>query len=382
MSSAGIQNYLSNVFRQVYRYDATASPTFTPRLELSNIDTYSGNTISVFTAAVGDSASNVYVGSNAGNPYNIIQSCRNVTAVGYGAGSNIFNVSNSVYMGFYAGAQTSNASAVIAVGANAIGGGISNIAIGNGTGTVGTSNILIGHGIAPVNASNQIRIGMGSNILIAGNLASNWVGLGGILSPVDANNKFDVSGNTRIQGDLGIRTTPGSRTLDVSGSFRANSGTTSLDLSTTALSAIVGSSSLTLSGTSLTSIIGSSSLSLNNFFNVTDASGGELRLSNTVTSSTGGYTSVRATVLGGATPLVIAATLTIGIILVSAIDVADSVNRSAAVFFAYTTSNAVALSQHDNGDLGIAVFGGQLLVPWVGGGSKTIKYSITNFPLP
>jgi len=125
-----------------------------------------------------------------------------VTALGYGAGGNITNVSNSVYLGYNAGVNVQNASSVIAIGASSIGGGTSNIAIGNGTGTVGSSNILIGHSIAPVNVSNQIRIGYSNQIPIAADLCRNWVGLGGIVSPTRATTNVDISGNVDVSGLL------------------------------------------------------------------------------------------------------------------------------------------------------------------------------------
>jgi hypothetical protein len=331
MSTTGIQNYLSNVFRQVYTYDTTTA-LFTPRLELSNIDTYSGNAISVFTAAVGDAACNVYVGSNAGNPYNFIQSDSNVTAVGFGAGEGISNVSNSVYLGFRAGAGASSANAVIAIGASSIGGGLSNIFIGNGTGTVGSSNIFIGHGIAPVNVSNQIRIGMSNRIVIAADLSLGWVGFGGILNPVDVSNKVDVSGNMRIEGDLGIRTTPGMYTLDVSGTFRT-----------------------TRNG------------------NFIDFSGSALR-------STGGFTSIQGDISGiiGVTTI---GTIRKGIILVSAVDRASSANRAAYTYFAWTTSNLTAMSTAINGDTSMTSSGTNLQISNITS-VKRYDYSITYFPLP
>lgn len=201
MNTTGIQNYLSNVFRPVVVYD-TGTSNFVPRLEMSNIDTYSGNTVSVFKADVGDSAFNVYVGSEAGSLiYNMPNGASNVTAVGYGAGSNISNVSNSVYLGYYAGQNASTANNVIAIGANATGNGISNIFIGSSTGTTGNSNIFIGHNINPSNVSNQIRIGLGTKIPIAADLSNNWVGLGGITTPIVPNGTtLDVSGITRSTG--------------------------------------------------------------------------------------------------------------------------------------------------------------------------------------
>ena len=222
MNTTGIQNYLSNVFRPIYTYDSTTF-NFTPRLELSNIDTYSGNTINVFTAAVGDSNDNVYVGRNAGNAFNFLQACRNVTALGVGAAGSISNDSNCVYIGYYAGSGSSNADDVISIGADSGGNGDSNIFIGSSTGTVGNSNILIGHSIDPDSASNQIRIGYSNQIPIAADLSLGWVGLGGPLAP-NGNNKLDVSGDTQIQGRLGINITPDQRTFEVNGNFRSTDG--------------------------------------------------------------------------------------------------------------------------------------------------------------
>ena len=231
MNTTGIQNYLSNVFRPIYTYDTTTS-NFTPKLELSNIDVYSGNSVNVFTATVGDSNNNVYVGRNAGNPFNFLQACSNVTALGYAAAGGISNDSNSVYIGYNAGFNSANARDIIAVGANAgANGGASNIFLGTNTKATGSSNILIGHQIGLTNVSNQIRIGYSNQIPIAADLSANWVGLGGPLSPVDVNNKLDISGNTRIQGQLGINILPGGRTLDVNGNFRAADAFGTLDFS-------------------------------------------------------------------------------------------------------------------------------------------------------
>ena len=226
MSTSGIQNYLSNVFRPIYTYDAT-STLFTPKLELVNLDTVSANVVSVFSAAIGDSASNVYVGSNAGNPYTTLRACSNVTALGYGAGSNISNTSNSVFVGWYAGANESNSSNVIAIGKSSGGtDGANNICIGTDTGvTDGDRNTLLGHFMDLSGISSQIRIGYSNQIPIAADVAQNWVGIGGVLTPSNiAFATFDVSGSTRLQGNVGINMTPGDRTLDVNGNFRADDG--------------------------------------------------------------------------------------------------------------------------------------------------------------
>jgi len=262
-SASNVQNLLVNVFRPVYTYDPTTT-VFTPKLELSNIDVVTANSISVFSAAVGDSASNVYVGSNAGNSYLNIRSCCNVTALGFGAANLISNVSNSVYLGYNTGAGAVNANAVIAIGANTSGNGASNVFLGNATGSTGSNNLLFGHGISSTATSNiyignrivssgnsnivighDVTTGTISNTLrigttIAGDLATQWVGIGGTFAPADSLNHLDVSGNTYIYGNLGINAIPGDRTLDVAGNFQADDGFGVLDFSNGLVSSTQG----------------------------------------------------------------------------------------------------------------------------------------------
>lgn len=337
MSSSGIQNYLSNVFRQVYVFDTTAA-VFVPKLELSNIDTYSGNSISVFTAAVGDTASNVYVGSNAGNSYNTIRACSNVTAVGFAAGSNISNVSNSVYVGANAGANTSNANAVIAIGASSVGGGTSNISIGNGTGLVGetrASNILIGHSLGTLAVSNQVRIGHGTRIPIAADLSYNWVGLGGQLTPTDLTYAtIDISGSTRIQGNVGVNIEPGFRTLDVLGNLRVR----------------------------------------DNASNTLDFNGG-------LTTSSGGFASIQSdiSVNGVATHI---GMLKKGIVVISAVNASNSADHAARMVLAYTPSNTVEIGSNVSaGDASITFDASSIQITDT---TNTTRYgfSITYLPLP
>lgn len=342
-STAGIQNLLVNVFRPVYVYDSAGTTTlFTPKLEMSNIDNYSGNTLSVFTAAVGDSASNVYVGSNAGNPYTLIKACSNVTAVGYGAGSNISNVSNAVYLGYYAGAGVLAASNVIAIGVNANGNGtanvsigsnaggtgISNVYIGNSTGGSGDGNILLGHGISSGASSNLLRIGSA----IYGNLSTNWVGIGtptyGVIQ-----NRLDVSGDTQIMGQLGINAIPGTRTLYVNGNFKAQ-----------------------------------------------DASANSLDFDNGLTTSSGGLASSQGTtaVTGGATTI---GTLKKGVVIVSAVDNASSANRAARILLAHTTSNVTDIgSDIAAGSTSITISSSNIQITDAANG--TYAWSITYFPVP
>lgn len=336
MNTAGIQNYLSNVFRPIVFYDTTAS-IFVPKLEMSNIDNYSGNTITVFTAGVGDSASNVYVGKEAGNVYNVTQACCNVTAVGYGAGSNISNVSNSAFLGFRAGADSKDVSDVVAIGYNAgIGpGGSSNILIGSGTTSgLGSSNVFIGHGITGSNVSNQLLIGLNSKTPIAANLSTNWVGLAGSLTPLDVGNKLDVCGNVRIQGQLGINITPGTRTMDVNGNFRAQDSSTNV-----------------------------------------------LDFSNGVTLSSKGVGSLR----GSITVPTVATTigqLRKGVVLISAVNQSDSADYASRMVLAYTTSNAVDVGSNvAAGDASITFSTSNIQITDTVN-SNIYDYSITYFPLP
>jgi hypothetical protein len=326
-STTGFQNLLVNVFRPVYTYDPL-NPLFTPKLSISNIDTYSGNTISVFNAAVGDSASNVYVGSNAGNPYTSLQSCSNNTTIGYGAGANISNVSNSTYLGFNTGAGASNASNVIAIGANAGGAGISNIFLGNGTSSTGSNNILIGHGINVGSSNYRFRVGSS----VYGDLSTNWIGIG-TSTPYDTNDRLDVSGNMYLLGQIGVNITPGSRTLDVNGDFRA-----------------------------------------------ADASGNTLDFNDGVTLSSGGFGSIQSNVSAAVGTTTIGQ-IKKGIIHVSAVDRASSANRAAYIYFAWTTSNVTSLASSSNGDTDITTSTTNIQISNVTT-TKTYDYSITYFPLP
>lgn len=243
-STTGVQNLLVNVFRPVYSYDPIAS-VYTVKLEMSNIDTYSGNALTVFTAAVGDANSNVYVGSNAGNTYTNLRACSNVVALGYSAGSGISNVSNSTYIGNAAGLGGSTANAVIGIGTSAGGNGTSNIFIGNATSATGNNNILIGHGITAT--SNALRLGS----TIYGNTSTNWIGIG-TSSPYDVNDRLDVSGNTYIYGQVGVNITPGNRTLDVNGDFRASdTGGDSIDFHSGSFT-VTASFKRTLNSTAIT----------------------------------------------------------------------------------------------------------------------------------
>lgn len=196
---------------------------------MSNIENYTGNTITVSNASISSFGQNVFVGASAGIPYNITTAnVTKVTALGYGAASNISNDSNSVYLGWYAGSGGSNNTNTISIGANSGGAGSNNIFIGTDNGSVGSSNILIGHFIDLSSNSNQVRIGYSNQIPIAADLSKNWVGLGGVLTPTYAFNSLDVSGNSKFVGNMGINRDPGNRTLDVNGNFRATDASSNI----------------------------------------------------------------------------------------------------------------------------------------------------------
>lgn len=335
MNTTGIQNYLSNVFRPIYTYETTTS--FIPKLTMSNIENYTGNTISVLTAAVGDANANVYVGSNAGNPYDIRQNVFNVTALGYGAASNISNDSNSVYIGWYAGSGGAGSANVISIGANSGGNGTKNIFIGSETGSVGASNVLIGHFIDVGSNNNQVRIGYSNQIPIAADVSKNWVGLGGALTPSYTYTTLDVSGNAVFVGNVGINkdasssSVAGNRTLDVNGNFRA-----------------------------------------------TDASANILDFSNGLTRSSKGFTSdLSSIVITGSTASNIGL-LRPGFILASAKSTTGA-SFAYVMWFADTTTTRVNLLGPTASGLALSTSTSNITLS-NSGSTDTISYSITYFP--
>ena len=219
-STSNVQNLLVNVFRPVYVYEP-ATQLFTPKIEMSNVDTYIGNSIYVLRAEVGDSANNVYVGIGSGNDPTAsagVRGCLNVTALGYNAGNFISNVSNSVYVGYGAGNAAVGANNVIAIGYEAIGLGNSSIHIGSSTGGVGSNNIYIGHGIAPGVQCNAIQI----SGYIYGNSSNKWLGIA-TPSRSDSNNTLDVSGTAYFSGKIGVQM-QASNSMNVNGITQSTGG--------------------------------------------------------------------------------------------------------------------------------------------------------------
>lgn len=378
-STAGVQNFLVNVFRPVYTYDATTS-LFTPKLELSNIDTYSGNSVSVITAAIGDSVGNMYVGLNAGNLFSLTKDCRQVTALGVSAGNAISNVSNSVYVGYNAGAGVQGtslapATAVIGIGVSAGGAGVSNIFIGNGTGSTASNNILIGHGNSG-SSNNNIVIGNGLSLggvsnrlqigtIVYGNLSTNWVGIG-TPTPYDPGDRLDVNGNTYIFGQLGVNITPGNRTVDVNGNFRAQDA--------------AGNKIDFTGGQVGVNRDPERTLDVNGTLRIQSNSTTLLDVSTSVVTAPGGYVSVRGSISAGVGTTTIG-TLKRGTLHVATVDQASITHQAAYIFFASTTSNVVVLSYAISGDTDITTSGTSIQISNLNT-TKTYDYSITYFPMP
>jgi len=268
-STLNVQAYLTSVFRPVYTY-TTATSNFTTQLDLSNVNTVTANLVECLRADVSDSNSNVFVGTLSGVNFLNLQGCASNTALGYGAGGQMSNVSNVVAVGFNSAAGVTSTSNSTFVGKNVGPGSIglsaclwldptggagagntssNTIAIGASTGIVGSSNIwigtnagnantgigniTIGHSI-PVTAptSYLLQVGVGSNVVIAGDLSQNAIAIGkadATMQYIDGDGRvpglvLDVSGYARIANGLAIGMDPLQSTLDVNGTFRANDG--------------------------------------------------------------------------------------------------------------------------------------------------------------
>lgn len=232
-STTGVQNLLTNVFRPTFIWDTTSN-VYRTKLELTNIDTISANTVSSFAGNIGDSSSNVYVGVGAGNDHSLMVSSSNTTDtfVGTSAGGSTSNVKNAVFIGYRAGFGAIASSNSVSIGANTLNGGNSNVYIGANAGIAsGSNNIFIGPGVsnAGVATSNALLIGSGSNVAIVGDLVNNRIGINLSSLPVTTPSlALDVNGYARIgtnqNGGLGINKMPGYYALDVNGDMQVSDG--------------------------------------------------------------------------------------------------------------------------------------------------------------
>jgi hypothetical protein len=295
-STNNLQSLLQNVFRPIYKWDE-ARNEFTTFIGLSNIDYLNSDTATFTILDVGDLSNNVYLGNASGNIATNVILCNSSsnTAIGASSAAGLCNSTQSEFVGFECGSLScningsfiggvfaasnstsisnsiligtsnslglSNISNTISIGGRAGGIGNSNIFIGTTTGqsVTGSSNTFIGHGLSlanipsytlsdgsstviPATVSNQLYIGTGTNVLIAGNLTTGTVAIGktntystscntSTPTTVISGISLDVANNVRIQSGLAIGCDPGSYTLDVNGQFRATDGYGWLELS-------------------------------------------------------------------------------------------------------------------------------------------------------
>jgi len=232
-STTNVQNLLTNVFRPTFVF---ANGVYQTKLELTNIDSVSANTVYGFNGSFGDASGNVYIGVEAGNPYTLLATSANSnnTFVGKQAGQSTTGLVNSVLIGYRAGAtSTTTSSNSVSIGATSKSAGNSNVFIGYAAGTsTGSNNIFIGPGVTNGGsaASNKLLIGSGASAsLIVGDLTNNRLGINlSSLSTTTPSLALDVNGYTRIgtnaNGGLGINMVPGSYALDVTGAQRIQDG--------------------------------------------------------------------------------------------------------------------------------------------------------------
>jgi hypothetical protein len=374
MSTINVQNLLSNVFHPTFVYD-TVNRVYKTNLELVNVDTVSANTVSSFFASIGDAQSNVYVGIGAGVAHsNMVSSSNyNTTFLGPGAGNTTSNVSNSIFIGYNAGQNTTGGSVnTIAIGTLTDGDGTNNIYIGKNTGvsnSIGSNNIFIGHDITITNFTNntdQFLLGpkvrplgnigdeLGSNYLLGGDLTNNFLGIN--LSNPEYT--LDVNGYARIGtnqiGGLGINTDPLEYTLNVNGNMQVSDGsgimTFTRDLNSNSVTTIIP----VLSNKTAT-------LQVNDgFFSVSGTTG---TVSSTGTSNIGVWKK--------------------GIVMVSLQDVASPSNfasRLAMVSLSNTTYVVTTITTM-NSNVTISSSDSNIVLSNSGGVGRSYTYSITYFPL-
>jgi len=232
-STTNVQNLLTNVFRPTFVF---SNGVYQSKLELTNIDSVSANTVYGFNASFGDASGNVYIGVESGNPYTILATSGNSnnTFVGKQAGQSTTGLVNSVLIGYRAGAaSTTPSSNSVSIGSSSKSAGNSNVFIGYAAGTsTGSNNIFIGPGVTNGGsaASNKLLIGSGpSAALMVGDLVNNRLGINlSSLSTTTPSLALDVNGYTRIgtnaNGGLGINMVPGNYALDVTGAQRIQDG--------------------------------------------------------------------------------------------------------------------------------------------------------------
>jgi hypothetical protein len=345
-STSNVQNLLTNVFRPVFVYDTT-NGVYQTKLELTNVDSVSANTVYTFAASVGDPSGNVYVGTLAGNDISVlaIKANSNSTFIGTSAGSASCNIVESVFIGYRAGASAASSSYSVSIGATSKSAGNSNVFIGYGAGVIsGSNNIFIGTNVTNTgNINNKLLVGSGpSAAMIVGDLTNNRMGVNlSTLPTTTPNVTLDVNGFTRIgtnaNGGLGINMLPGNFALDVTGAQRIQDGV------------------------------------------------GTLTFSNGIQTSTGGFNSIT----GISAPLLYTEPTNIGVwkkglVMVSAQDISNSTNftsQLAMVCLTGTTYTVTAMSSI-NSNATITASTSNIVLTNNVDDTRRYNYSITYFPRP
>jgi hypothetical protein len=249
-STSNVQNLLTNVFRPTFVFDTT-NGVYQSKLELTNVDSVSANTVYTFAASVGDASGNVYVGTLAGNENSLlaIKANSNTTFVGTGAGTGSSSIVESVFIGYRAGASAASSSYSVSIGATSKSAGNSNVFIGYGSGvTSGSNNIFIGTNVTNTGTvNNKLLIGSGATAaMMVGDLSNNRIGVNlSNLTDFTTDTRLVVNGITRIggttnNGRLGINTTPSDFHLDVNGTQRISNSQGTLTFGTDAIQSSSG----------------------------------------------------------------------------------------------------------------------------------------------
>jgi len=358
-STSNVQNLLTNVFRPSYQYD-TVNQLYSTKLEMANIDTITANTVSVFTIAAGDSNSNVYIGSNAGNAFSNAGSkvTSSNVAIGCWAGGSINHASNSVLIGQYAGYNAVTSTNTVAIGANVKGDGNSNVYIGAGAGPVtgvGSNNILIGAGVTTATGvSKTLKVGNAITADMTGQYFGVW-------NPTPTHG-LDVCGSVLIStpslgGQLGINIDAGSYNFNVNGNMYVSDG--------------YGALALNSSGVTCNSVL--------SFSNIIAGKSASMQVS-------GGFSSVRGTTAA----LLQNGTAIIGKWQKGGVDVyvqdANGVaNYMAQRFFCLnSTDGSVVAVSTDNTSLRVtltATTSSNMVITNTGGAGVTYNYTIIYFPV-
>jgi hypothetical protein len=396
--TTGVQNLLVNTFRPVYAYDTT-STLYTVKVDLSNVNTYYGNSANVLWAQVGDSACNVYVGKESGNdPTVTVNRCSNVTAVGWAAASNASNVSNSAFLGKEAGTGAQTMSNMVGIGYQA-GIGTASVRVGAGTSGAGISNTVLGTASTTGAYSNSILIGPGLSAdkswrfrlggtqtkpYLLGDISTGWLGIVAT-SPVTAYTVLDISGDQYVKGNLGINIAPGTRTLDVNGNFRTqDSASNRLDFSNGNFTVEKGSNTMSFSNSAF--LVRDTCLNTISYvggqLSVIDASSAEFDVSAGTTRSSGGFYSTTGVVSTGSVEPSVLGPIKMGLIFVSLVNTPVSGTTGVGYVFLATSPSILTTITSYRIDSNTTVFGsGTNLVVSNSVESQVYNYSVTYFPV-